>query len=137
MVEKTWWEKVILFNFALVNNKDTKATSVMSFWFLYCYRWTDFKHCCSVSIFDFEQINASWEIVSFKLRTYVLLYKLNFNNAIMHEGFIFKNRSCPESLEFICLLWKLWFDLVYLFHVLMETFSLLDGSELNDVFCTT
>ena len=30
------------------------------FWCLYCYFWTYFIYCSSVSIVDFEQINASW-----------------------------------------------------------------------------
>ena len=30
------------------------------FWCLYCYFWTYFTYCSSVSIADFEQINAGW-----------------------------------------------------------------------------
>ena len=30
------------------------------FWCLYCYFWTYFTYCSSVSIVDFEQINAGW-----------------------------------------------------------------------------
>ena len=43
-----------------VNNKDTRTTSLVSFWCLYCYLWTYFTPCSSASIVNFEQVNASW-----------------------------------------------------------------------------
>ena len=44
-----------------VNNKDTRTTSSTSFWCLYCYLWTYFTTCSSVSIVNFEQVNAGWK----------------------------------------------------------------------------
>ena len=44
-----------------VNNKDTKTKSLTSFWFLYCYLWTYFAHCSSVSIVNIEHVTAGWE----------------------------------------------------------------------------
>ena len=29
------------------------------FWCFYCYHWTDFKLCSSISIVDFEQVNIA------------------------------------------------------------------------------
>ena len=42
------------------NNNDTK-TSLMSFWCLYYWLWTYFKHYFGVSIVDVEQVNTKWE----------------------------------------------------------------------------
>ena len=46
-------------NMFKVNNKDTRTTPLPSFWCLYCWLWTYFTPC-SVSIFNFEQVNADW-----------------------------------------------------------------------------
>ena len=44
-----------------VNNKDTRMTPMVSFWCLYCWPWTYFTSCSSVSIVNSEQVNAGWE----------------------------------------------------------------------------
>ena len=44
-----------------VNNKNTRATSMMSFWCLYCKLWTYFITCSIVFITNFEQVDADWE----------------------------------------------------------------------------
>ena len=44
-----------------INNKDTRATPLPSFWCLCCQLWTYFTPCSSVSIVKFEQVNAGWE----------------------------------------------------------------------------
>ena len=41
-----------------VKNKDTRTTSLMSFRRLYYKLKTDYTHRFSVSIIDFEQVNA-------------------------------------------------------------------------------
>ena len=43
-----------------VNHKDTRATSLESFWCLYCELWIYFVLCYSVSIVNFKQVNAGW-----------------------------------------------------------------------------
>ena len=43
-----------------VNNKDTRATSMASFWCLYCDFSTYFTPFFNASIIDFEQVNAGW-----------------------------------------------------------------------------
>ena len=40
-----------------VNNKDTRVTSLTSFWCLYCYLWTCFTPFSSVFTVNFEQVN--------------------------------------------------------------------------------
>ena len=50
-----------MWNMFKVNNKDIRTTLLASFWCLYCYLWTYFTPCSSVSFVDFEQINADWE----------------------------------------------------------------------------
>ena len=58
-----------------VNNKDTRTTSMTSFWCLYCYLWTYFTSCSSVSIFNFEHVIAGW-VVFKKIHS---LLQLNWN----------------------------------------------------------
>ena len=47
-----------------VNNKDTKTTPMASFWCLYRLLWTYFTSYSSVSIVNFEQVNAGWGVFS-------------------------------------------------------------------------
>ena len=44
-----------------VNNKDTTTTPVASFWYLYWLLSTYFTPYSSVSIVNFEQVNAGWD----------------------------------------------------------------------------
>ena len=49
-----------------VNNKNTRTTPkapLTSFWCLYCYLWTCFSHCCSVSIVNFEHVKTDWDVL--------------------------------------------------------------------------
>ena len=43
-----------------VNNKDTRTTPLASFWCLYCWFWTYFTPCSSVSTVIFEHVIAGW-----------------------------------------------------------------------------
>ena len=44
-----------------VNKKDTRTKRLQAlFWCLYCLLWTYFTPCSSVSIVNFEQVNAGW-----------------------------------------------------------------------------
>ena len=43
-----------------VTNKDTRTTSLTSFWYLYYQIWIDFLHCSDVPIVDIEQVNIGW-----------------------------------------------------------------------------
>ena len=49
-----------LWNMFMCNKKDTRTTPIASFWCLYCYLWTYFTPWSTVSIVNFEQVNASW-----------------------------------------------------------------------------
>ena len=42
------------------NNKNTRTTSLTSFWCCYCELWTYFTHFSSVPVAEFEQANVSW-----------------------------------------------------------------------------
>ena len=44
-----------------VNNKDSRMTSMTSFWCLYCWLRTYFTPCSSVSISNFEHVIAGWD----------------------------------------------------------------------------
>ena len=41
------------------NNRHSQE-ALTWFWCLCWWQWTDFTHCSSVSIVDFEQVNAGW-----------------------------------------------------------------------------
>ena len=51
-----------------VNNRSTRVRCeicsklTIKFWRLYCYLWTYFTLCSSVSAANFEQVNAGWDI---------------------------------------------------------------------------
>ena len=42
-----------------VNNKNTKTTSLTSFWYFYCQLWTYFTAFFSISLVEFEHVNVS------------------------------------------------------------------------------
>ena len=46
------------------NNNEDRVTSLTPFWCLYYYFETYFANCSSVSIAEFEQVNAGW-VISF------------------------------------------------------------------------
>ena len=55
-------------NLFRVSNKNTRVTSVASFWCFYCELWTYFTPLFSSdSIVDFEQVNVGWFVTHFKL----------------------------------------------------------------------
>ena len=59
-VESQQWKRQDnVWNLFKINNKDTRTSSLMSFWGLYCLIWRDFPHCFSISIIDVEQKNGS------------------------------------------------------------------------------
>ena len=45
-----------------INNKDARMTPLALFWYLYCYLWTYFTPCFSVSIVNFEHVRAGWDV---------------------------------------------------------------------------
>ena len=51
--------------------KDTRTTSMMSFWCLYCKLWTIFAYCSDFSIINLEEVNASCDIINIILNTLV------------------------------------------------------------------
>ena len=52
-----------MWNVYKFNNKDTRTTPLASFWCPYCYFCTCFATCSSVSIVNFKQVNAGWEVI--------------------------------------------------------------------------
>ena len=47
-----------------VNNKETRTTSMTSFWCIYCELWTYFTPFSSVFTVDVEQVNVYWEFLT-------------------------------------------------------------------------
>ena len=66
-----------MWNLFKVKNKDTRTTSVTSFWCFCCQLWTYFTPCPSVSLVKFEQVNVCWLIFP------VNIYLFKFNNITM------------------------------------------------------
>ena len=71
--------RAIMWNLFNVTKKDTRMTSLMSFWCLYCKLWTDFMPCSGVSIVDFEQVNTRWVCI-FKYLATIDQFTLAFLN---------------------------------------------------------
>ena len=61
-LKRRHWNQNNAWNLFKVNNKDTRMTSLTSYWCLYCYLWTNFTQCSGVSTVDFEQVNANWDV---------------------------------------------------------------------------
>ena len=50
-----------VWNMFKVNNKDSKMMPLTSIWCLYRWLWTYLPLCSSISIVNFEQVNAGWD----------------------------------------------------------------------------
>ena len=61
LAKKVW-------NMFKVNNKNTRTTSLTSFWRFYCLLWTYFTPFTSVSINDFEQVMLAGYLHVFCIR---------------------------------------------------------------------
>ena len=74
-----------------VNNKNTRTTPLASFWYLYCSLWTYFTVCSSVSIADFEQVNAGWATIKNTRKLWPRLEqnakKKSWSLALFFQGF--------------------------------------------------
>ena len=70
-----------------VNIQNIRTTSMMSFWFLYCWHITDFTHCSGVSIVDVEQANVAGFIFNFS-QTYYWFMCLLLAFANMSGSFL-------------------------------------------------
>ena len=68
----------------------------------YCYLWTHFTPCSSVSIVNFEQINAGWVLTLQKL------------TLLKWMRYIFENKHFKPWLNYKCnrkTMWRLYFNL--------------------------
>ena len=54
-----------------VNNKDTRTTPIA--YFTYFTLWTYFTPCSTVSVVNFEQVNADWAILHFYTHFYIII----------------------------------------------------------------
>ena len=92
-----WKHQKNVWNMFKVNNKDTRTTSLKSFWCLYCQLWTNFTHCSGVSIADFEKVNLGW-VEAFRA---VQRHSVNVNVYFYFESFsyfrllLFRIKSQP------------------------------------------
>ena len=77
-----------------VKNKDTRTTSMVSFWCLYCSLWTYFTPRSSVSTVNFEQVNAEWILPVF------LLQSINYRSSAPAERFSSKKVWIVFNLAF-------------------------------------
>ena len=46
-----------------VNNKETRETSMTSFWYLYCWLWAYFTYLPTISIVGFKKVSFCWELL--------------------------------------------------------------------------
>ena len=61
-----------------VNYKDTRSTSMTSFWCLYRQLWTYFTLSSNVSIVNFEHVNTDWAADVTSPLNVLLTIHLNF-----------------------------------------------------------
>ena len=84
-----------VWNMFKVKNENTTTTSFTWFWCFYCQLWTYSTPFSSVSIVDFEQVNASSELnedtktffLFFKLKVWILLTALTGSLVSGHFWF--------------------------------------------------
>ena len=62
-----WKHQNNFWNLFKINNKRTRMTS---FWWLYCWLWTNFAHSCGVFIVDNEQFNLQLNTLRWFYNTY-------------------------------------------------------------------
>ena len=63
--------------------------SVTSLWCFYCLLWIYLTSFCSVSIFDFEQVNISWE-------TSPQLQEIDYFNFLPEHYSMVLDMECPK-----------------------------------------
>ena len=76
----------MVWNMFKVRNKDTRAMSLASFWLLYCYLWTYFTPCSSVSIVNFEHVIAGWVYCILDLLENYNAFQSNFIEITLRQG---------------------------------------------------
>ena len=54
------------------------SVSMTSFWCLYCKLWTYFTPCSSVSIVNFEQVNADWDNAEWDCYIFIIFVIISF-----------------------------------------------------------
>ena len=67
-----------------VNKKDNRMTLLASFCSLFCWLWTYFIPCSSVSIVNFEHVTAGWSITS-TVFLYRIIVVLNVDPKLQHR----------------------------------------------------
>ena len=92
-----------------VHNKDFRAMPRALFWCLYCWLWTYFTSCSSVSIVNFEHTVTSWEAIEWwsKFDKYFAVI-IRTKNPLKNCSYM--NEQIPQkegdSKEFIVILYK-------------------------------
>ena len=108
-----WKQQKNVWNMFKVNTKDTRTTSMTSFWCLYWQLRTDFGHCSGGSIDGFEHVNAGWILTITNKGGYIItdvapnllclckfyLRKLSWNKCICFED-VLLILSCTVNGKF-------------------------------------
>ena len=79
----------------IVDNKDTKTTSLTSFWCLYCQLWNDFTHCSGASIVELEQVN----VCGVTLTVTALHFFFELKNQNQADIFIWKSNLSKYPIK--------------------------------------
>ena len=81
----------------------TIKTPLASFWCLYCYLWTYFTPCSSVSIVNFEHVIAGWvgnKIIRSVHGTHHVLRNFSIINIYKNQK-ILNRRTCTIQIELL------------------------------------
>ena len=102
----------------------TQERRLVSFWCLYCWLWTDFTPCYSVSIVNFEQVNAGWVIrrwifnLQISLQWIIWCWQFGWRKGLVPPSTV-KTMSLREKRPYSALFWSaysyIWCQFV-LFH---------------------
>ena len=94
-----------------VNNKNTRTTSIKSFWCFSCYIWTYFTPFSNVSIVDFEQVNFKWVTFIKHINLLFLLQPEAYSRRTSNlESFVIDYkpfRNVEKNVLDVC--WSTWF----------------------------
>ena len=81
-----------------VNNKDTRVTSLSSFWYFHWKLWTYFTPFSIVSFTYYEQVNICWEVAGIK-SIILLKIKSSAGSYVYCASFFAEKNTISELLH--------------------------------------
>ena len=88
-----------------VSNKDTRTTTMASFWYLYCELCTYVTPCSCISIVKFEQVITGWvcitlTVISPEINNFNNLFQTQICEAKMKNVFIYNGHKLKLTVQY-------------------------------------